>query len=301
MKRWTCPGGMTVLLVLVVVALGGAPGLGAPGTSAAARLSAILFPTTAGWTLLDHVPALTASQLAGIREHLRTAYASSNLERCPDTSGCSFIDTILERRDLASFHVLDLDGDGVADVVYSGDSACAEGDATVIWFGSKDGSGAFERVVRWNVRLLRVSPGREAKVSSVATGCCADPIDEYYVGTIENERRHGIVRTTKDTSLPSALIESPVAFTTRGEIVLRSGRERKDRYEPNASGLMDAAVFGNVLCRYLKGASGSIRAEERDASGRIWVFVVMDPESHLLRHDAPFTVDAGWVEKAALR
>ncbi len=59
---------------------------------------------------------------------------------------------------------------------------------------------------------------------------------------------------------------------------------------------MSYAIFGNVLSRFLKGASGSVVAERKDASGLQWAYVRIESDSDALRKDAPYRANVGWVE-----
>jgi hypothetical protein len=269
-------------------------------TDSAARMAEVLFPSTTGWIQLQETPKLSEDVLAQIRERLRATYLSSHAERSLGNWDCPTVDGMLQASYIGYFHTFDVDTDGYAEIVYSGPSHCVEGDLTIIWFGSKDESIESRRLVRWGVRVLSIAPGREPQVTAVAVGCCADPIDEYSIGTLANVRQRGVVRTTKNTRAPSGALTSPLPFTNRGETVLRSTPELKSEYDPDQSELMDTAVFGNVLCSYIGGASGEIRAEERDAQGKPWAYVVMDRGSNRLRHDAPFDVTVGWVDRATI-
>jgi len=267
-----------------------------------AKVASLLFPSTAAWVLLQDAPSMTTARFAQVRDQLLTSYLSSGIGKCAEAEDhdCSSIRRILWEGDNASFRVMDVDGDGREEIIYSGPAFCREGDMTVVWSGDSDGVSGSARVVEWDVLFLRISPGREVRVSSVAVGCCGDPEDEYYLGTLENVRRYGILKVAKGTLQPKTPMALPIRFENAGETVLRSTPEKKDRYDADLSGLMDHAVFGNILCSYIDGASGEIRAEERDSRGRTWAYVVMDRESNVLRHDAPFRVEVGWVERSTI-
>lgn len=284
----------------IVLFLSGAVSFAGDVTDSSVRLVAVLFPSTAGWIPFEKAPRLSETAFSEERERLRASYLSFHMERPRGDFDCSTIDRVLQGSSIRYFHIFDGDADGHEDIVYSGPAQCAEGDVTIIWFGNGDESVESMHLVEWNVRILSVAPRREPGVTSVAIGCCADPIDEYSFGTLDHVHRYGVVRTTKDTRAPSGVLTSPVPFTNRGETVLRSTPERKAEYDPDLSGLMDSAVFGNILCSYIAGASGEIRAEERDARGKVWAYVVMNPESNRLRHDAPFDVNVGWVERSLI-
>ena len=56
---------------------------------------------------------------------------------------------------------------------------------------------------------------------------------------------------------------------------------------------MGHAAFGNILRKYLPGASGVVLATET-RKGKRWAFVVVDSDDERLLIEAPYGVDAGW-------
>lgn len=259
-------------------------------------VSAVLYPATRTWQSVADAPAIPPERIAAIREKLRAAYLASITEsQTLEGPGCSFIGRVLEGEggEALAFHSLDVDGDGVPDVVYAGSALCAEGEATFVWFGSRAGFSARKDSL-WQMRALRVSPGGEM-ISSVAPGCCGDPVDQYFLGNLENMRRFASTRITQETVLPKGLLAKPRAFRKSIPTKLRSAPELKDRYDFGRSEFMRHAVFGNILRHYLPGLSGTVLARQTDLQGRRWSFVIVNDMSAPFLLQAPFAVDAGWV------
>jgi hypothetical protein len=240
-----------------------------------------------------------------LRSHenqLRDAYLKSKFGKEWEDKDCSFISRIFSEAwgFPNNFYIHDADGDGKLDVIYTGTSQCAEGNSTVIWFGSKHGF-VIRQDVFWHVLALRVKEGSPVRLSSVGVGCCASVIDEYYVGPLFNLRNQGIRSITSTTKLPQKE-EKPVPFiATNSELVLRSSPERKDTYDDGLSGLQGVAVFGNILTKFLPGSSGRIIGRHLDSESKLWLFVVVDERCNPLRIHVPYNVSAGCIEASTIK
>jgi len=258
-----------------------------------AQVSAALYPATKSWRLVSAAPILSPESLRLIQDKLRAAYLSAMLEkRSFEGPGCSFIERVFEPSGSASFHQMDFDGDGKEDVVYAGSAQCAEGDATLVWFQTATGY-VVRQPVLWPLRILRVSPGAET-MTSVASGCCGDPVDQYHLGNLRNLRQYSRIRITQDTALPKAPLASVRAFHNSSETKLREAPLEKNGYDRGRSEFLGHAVFGNILRKYLAGATGVVLATET-RRGKLWAFIVMDSDNERLLNEAPYGVDAGWV------
>ncbi|SRR6266581_4344347 len=262
------------------------------------QVSAVLYPATKSWRLVSAAPKVSPELLRSIREKLRTMYLSSKLEKAflegPD---CSFIARALEPSESSSFYEMDFDEDGKRDVVYAGSAQCAEGEVTLIWFQTAEGY-MVRQPVLWPLRVLRVSPNAET-MSSVAIGCCGDPVDQYHLGNLQNLRQYSSVRVTKETLLPRESLTSPRTFHSSSETRIREAPLEKERYDRGRSKFMGHAVFGNVLRKYLPGVSGVVLATET-RKGRQWAFVVANSDDERLLIEAPYGVDAGWTTDVRL-
>jgi hypothetical protein len=260
------------------------------------KLSAILYPATKSWRLVSDAPKVPPELFRSIRETLRAAYFSPKMKKeFLEGADCSFIGRALEPSDTSPFHLMDFDGDGRQDVVYAGDAHCAEGEVTLIWFGVPEGY-VVRQSVLWHLRVLRVSPSAET-MSSVAVGCCGDPVDQFHLGNLRNLRQYSRIRVTQDTTLPRALLPSALAFHNRSEMKLRETPQEINSYDRGRSEFMAHAVFGNVLRKYLPGASGVVLATET-RKGKCWGFVVVNRDDERLMLEAPYDIDAGWAAGA---
>jgi len=260
----------------------------------------LFFPETSGWVSLTDVPSITKQRLLEIRDQLRATYVASGVGRRLEVEGCSVIQRVLWDEDAKLFHLMDVNQDGFQDIVYSDNAQCREGDVTLIWFG-KAGGFSMNSDSAWDAKVLRIAPGNVPRISSVAVGCCGDLVDEYNLGTLENFRIYSVIRTTQITVLPKRTLSTRIRFKNSSSMTVRSTPRTENAYDENLSGLMSHAVFGNVLCKYIAGASGTILAEQRERDGKTWDYVVMDPTSEVYRVDDPFRANVGWVEKSSIK
>lgn len=257
-----------------------------------AQVSAVLYPVTKSWRLVSAAPTVSPELLRSIRDKLTAAYLSAKLEKWPlEGPGCSFIERAFEPSGSSSFYQMDFDGDGKEDVVYTGSAQCAEGEATLIWFQTT-ADYVVRQSVLWPLRVLRVSPDAQT-VTSVASGCCGDPVDQYHMGNLKNLRQYSRIRITQDTTLPQVPLASVQAFHNSSEMILRETPLEKEGYDRRRSEFMGHAVFGNILRKYLPGATGVVLATET-RKGKRWAFVVVDGDDERLLIEAPYGVDAGW-------
>lgn len=265
--------------------------------SSPADISEILFPETKSWKLFEALPKVTPAQLASIRRDLQSAYKASKEARSLEVEDCSFLERIMDADNINALRTIDLDLDGILDVVYGGSALCAEGDVTLVWFGKKSGY-ALREFPAWRLMPLRLLPGKMPGVSAVASGCCGDPIDEYTLGTLEGLRGQGFIHMPKNLQMPNKKTKrTAIPFKSKLPVTLRNAPLKRDAYDSHGSAFMDHAVYGNILSRFLPGLSGTVLAEEQGKNGKSWLFVKLSNDNGPLRHDAPFKVEAGWIEK----
>ncbi|MBP8255840.1 MAG: hypothetical protein KAX37_00855 [Opitutaceae bacterium] len=256
------------------------------------QVSAVLYSATKSWREVSVAPNMSPELFSSVREKLRTAYLSSKLGKEPlEGPDCSFIARALEPAESSSIYQMDFDGDGKLDLVYAGSAQCAEGEATLVWFKTTDGY-VVRQPVLWPLRVLRLSPDAQT-MTSVAIGCCGDPVDQYHLGNLKNLRQYSRIRIAKDTALPQAPLASVQAFHNSSDTKLREAPLEKDGYDRGRSEFMGHAAFGNILRKYLPGASGVVLATET-RKGKRWAFVVVDSDDERLLIEAPYGVDAGW-------
>lgn len=257
-------------------------------------VSDVLFPESRNWPLLTSFPQLTAPELDSLKNSLAQAYRSTaSSQSFLEGPACSFIQRAFNEPDLAAFRRLDLNQDGFPDIVYSGSAHCAEGDGTVIWFGSTSGYTVREPAM-WPLLLLRVSQD-EKKVTSVGRGCCGAPSDAYFVGNVSNFRQGGEIQVLQDTALPKHRSGQPLSFTTGRPVRLRSTPKILDAYDQGRSEFLGHAAFGNVVRTYMPGATGHVLGTSSDKTAS-WLFVVIDSACDPLVLQDPYRgTRAGWL------
>jgi hypothetical protein len=228
-------------------------------------------------------------------ERLRSLLARLRSRDLIEAPECSTAERLFdERYGAAHFRSIDMNADGIRDILYSGYNPCAEGDITLLWLGAQDGLA--ERAPKYlRGALLKVSLGDSVLVCGVERGCCGDPVDRYFKGSLGSPHRAASVRIDSGMRLPADLAPADERYSAERETVLRSEPRTDDAYDPSASEHMAAAVLGTIRARYLPGATGRITATCQDGDGRRWGFVIVDAESQRLRSHNPFNVNAGWV------
>jgi hypothetical protein len=258
------------------------------------RGSDVLFPESRTWLDIGRAPTLPAAQFQQVKDKLRQSYLAAISRSDPfEGPDCSLIQRVLELNEIKSFHLVDIDHDGVLDIAYVGSAQCAEGGATVIWYGTQNGFAVRSPAV-FPVRLLRVSSdGR--RTLSVSEGCCGDPVDKYHTGSLSNLRDGDTIPFLHDTVLPRSNLDRSFHFVARRELKLRSTPKISDQYDQGLSEFLNRAAFGNVLRSYLKNSRGVALASVV-GHGRKWYFVVMAAESNALAsHDPYLGVRVGWL------
>lgn len=258
------------------------------------RVADALYPQSRTWLEIERTPVLPSSHFQQVKHSLQQSYRAALSASDPFESGdCSFIQRALESSEIKSFHLVDIDHDGVPDIVYVGSAQCAEGGATAIWYGTKNGF-VMRSPAHFPVRLLRVS-SNGAQTISVSEGCCGDPVDKYHTGSLSNLREGDTVPFLHDTVLPKQSLDRPLQFVAKRELKLRASPKLKDEYDKGLSEFLNRAAFGNVLRHYMKQSKGVALASEL-VDGKKWYFVLMAAESNVLvSHDPYWGVRAGWV------
>jgi hypothetical protein len=264
------------------------------------KISETFFPETKHWQTVESAPIIENGKFTEIKGQLKTTFLASHIFEKLEEKDCSFITRALEEGNINSFRLIDVNSDGIKDIVYTGSAQCREGNVFLIWFATKNGFKVRQDIF-WNVKVLKIYPVEKIQLSSVAAGCCGNPVDEYNLGNLNNIRFIKRVSTTFMTIQPTGTLINRPRFKSSKDTVLRSSPERKDSYDESLSGLQNRAVFGNVLSKFLPGITGVILAEHKDKLGRFWVYVLLDESSDLLRYHSPFLVNAGWIEKQTIK
>ncbi len=256
------------------------------------QISEKIFPSTREWKTVAHFVPLTKKELLARGAVIKSAYLASPLKEFEQKS-CSFIDKTLQDP-TAQFRQFDINDDGKFDIIYSGPAPCAEGDVSVVWFGTATGY-EVKHTSPFQSLILKLRPAQEPLISSFAVGCCASLSDEYILGTFDNPRQDGALKILKTVELPKLYLPQQTSFVAIRTLALRSSPAIHDEYSKEQSEFMGIAVFGNIQRRYLQGARGAVLARQTHANGKEWAFVIMNQNSDALMTENPMDVGFGWV------
>jgi hypothetical protein len=261
-------------------------------------VSDTLFPESRGWTPLSSTPSLSEKELASIKAQLEQAYRVSD----DFDPGCPFVERVFKSPNVSAFHRVDVDNDGIPDIVYSNDSVCGDGDDAVIWHGTATGY-VMEPGASWSATILRIAPDGTG-ITSATLSSGGDETSTYSRGNFKDpsgnhDRTQDVdreVALVDDTAMPTTRYAHPVRFLAHGELRLRTQPAIDDAYDPSESEFLRLAAFGNVARIYLPGSGGGA-VGEKTVNGQRWLFVVMDEESDQLASNDPYVgVCAGWVQ-----
>jgi len=245
------------------------------------RMTALLFPETESWESISTLPRVDMERFQKDKWAYRTAFLNHSEEKMEDAH-CSFITRLLyETQWYDVFRSVDFSGDGVQDVVYTGDAKCREGRITVIWT-RLPGTGPRYHAGSWSFLALKMdgAGSEEKRICGVAPGCCGDWFDEYRIRAFSEGRDLAKHRVRHNLELPGEMTTADEHYVAEKELSLRSS-PKKDNSEPDA--------------RYSRGAEGTIVAGYTDAEGEHWGLIVMDQDSDSHLVPGNDSVTAGWI------
>ncbi|MBR7777983.1 hypothetical protein [Undibacterium rugosum] len=262
----------------------------------AAEKSLRLFPETRDWRTVSAQRTLSGAALAERQPALLAAYrqlsTSPNVLEGPD---CSWSERAFQH-DLhdGHFYTLDINQDGHEDVIYTGNALCAEGNATLIWFGNAQGYTIKQDGI-FREQLLRISADG-SQLSSVEDACCGALAEAYFIGSSDNLRQFARVKLHTATILPEHTLNQKSTVTAHQTLILRSSPSRQDRYDLGLSSMMQHAVYGNIVRRYLPGARYRILGSEYKQAQH-WLFISVNEDSDRLVTQDPYQgVRSGWIQ-----
>ncbi|NJC88580.1 MAG: hypothetical protein FIB02_08625 [Desulfuromonas sp.] len=257
------------------------------------QLTDLLFPESKTWMDIGSLPALDKETYSRDNWLYRKYYIENKTTEAEDAD-CSTINRLLYENDsLRGFRTYDLNSDGIKDIIYTGGAECREGDLTLVWVSN--GSRGFN-IIHHQYALLKINiKGTvEDNVVSVAIGCCADPVDEYYLGTLLYPRSKQACRVNKSLELPMGLVAANRLYKAEKELVLRLSPKVDDEYNRDFSEFANRAVFGNIEAKYLPGAEGTIIATYIDVGGKNWGLIAVSKNSMPLLTHSPNDTNVGW-------
>jgi hypothetical protein len=231
-----------------------------------------------------------------------------------DTAAMEGYDPYGERT--ADYHFVDFNGDGVDDVIYSGGWY----DRTPNGFSALEGTrfklyqvmdGRAVLVLSYPgavQRIFRGGRGQPVSLRAVIHGCCADP--QWNVDYLAPRRAGDTVKFEpyrrvmgrEGIVMPTAFLDRPRRFTVSNDRYLLRDSPGIDTPPANGEDWYLWEGHGNAIAEYGRGARGIALAEQTDATGRVWWFVLMDGRTWPLHaqfaeiHDDALRMDrVGWM------
>lgn len=193
--------------------------------------------------------------------------------------GCHFQDFNLD-----DFYIIDIDRDGLNDIVYSGDCKREGGGTAIFRYNGNN----FEQLIFVYGVIYQVSDYESIlpfSFSLIIYACCGDDknIIEKYALILEDGNYKFILQTSEyyygddvvTTIFPKTFFEKPIAFKTIKE-------KYNLRFSPSINYVDEddqSMIFDNVVITYPKNSIGYDIAKKKDKTGRIWWFVKMDNKS----------------------
>lgn len=256
----------------------------------------LLFHASRAWHSFSAAPPLSPAEVPKLAAQLSAAYRTALQSEAANPrlewTECSFIQRLFENQEnWQGLRRLDYDGDGRADIVYSGYSLCSEGFTTQVWHAGADGQYKLlppGPALGHEYALLAWRPGPQLLMWKA--GCCGDPVNQFRL--LMQSKVAQDISVLGESQWPRHLQSKPRSFQARRELILRSTPKLENSYDAERSAFVGRASFGNQLRVYLPGAKGQVLTEQAG-----WQFVVMDEESNpLIKYDPYREVRAGWIQ-----
>jgi hypothetical protein len=176
----------------------------------------------------------------------------------------------------ADFHFIDLNSDGLLDVLFNGHRG--EGEDLIIWL--RVGSG-YEKMSELEGRvtsLLRSEPWTPLSFRLYDYGCCASRFDFFnqYVPAIDSGKfaykltTQVMVSSTDQPSVRFYMDSRPITVKSKMEV----------RFDPLINNEPWDADYGkavgNLYATFSTGSTGRVLGEGTDSLGHTWYFVMMN-------------------------
>lgn len=257
-------------------------------------ISEILFQESKQWKMFDSLPIMDKQTVRRYEPMMRKIYLKNSRMDWMEHPSCSVIERLFsEEYGPNKFRFVDVNGDGNKDIVYSGDAICAEGNLTIVWLGNKKGLENKAPIIR-SFRILKAEMSGASRITSISEGCCGDPVDHYVLGDILIPAKIDSAKILGHMEIPKSakVSKKPVRFSH--DVSIRYSPEQMDKYDQGMSKHIMNAVFGNVVSKYLAGATGNILATYIDGKGTKWGLFFVDQGSRIYLYHNPYGVNVGW-------
>ncbi|MFA0964442.1 hypothetical protein AB9P05_21730 [Roseivirga sp. BDSF3-8] len=173
------------------------------------------------------------------------------------------------------FHLIDIDKDGVDEVLYNGYTG-GEGEGVLIF---RKVNGAYQYVSSWTGRVVDLHGEEGTHLVLLDYACCAGYVDHLtYLEYLPGEGRF---RITEDyAAMGNSLIDYQSIEPVRFEVIQESYNMRDSPNIKTGLREMDLPYMPidgqNIVTVYHQGDKGTALAEWEDDTGRVWWLVVMD-------------------------
>lgn len=205
-----------------------------------------------------------------------------------------------------NFHLIDLDQDGMLDLVFEG----FIGAESTFLFAFQQTSHGYHKVFSAVGRVHKFITTDPLLPSTIVVdnyGCCADITNYYRVytpnaaGGLLKYQETATIGYIEDVTLPAALLEKPIPFKVKNNHYLLRNAPVIDDLEAYSE---DPDFPGNRIAEFGAGTTGLALAEQTDETGRVWWFVLMDikhtPSKSLFYTNEPGLAILGWMSSRYL-
>lgn len=161
------------------------------------------------------------------------------------------------------------------------------------------------------LKLFRSDKSRSISIVVSKGWCCAGYVGSVMLyNLVKNEQGNLVYLPSKKVmqfggvTLPKMRMAPARFLVEKDKYKLRRAPEIYDKRDAYMSELTGGTVYGNVLAEFSKGSQGEALAEQRDKTGTVWWFVVMDKEAKMTTnhfYDDENGYKTGWMSTKFLK
>jgi hypothetical protein len=241
------------------------------------KLANLVFPSNNQVTESQLTP-LTATELKEIQNSIELP-----TEYCLDHIKIRIKDNSIEEW-LFGFYKYDFSGDGNDDLIFI--SYCGGEEYRNYFWVKKENKYYYSGLAMGTlVKLYRTGDSKSLSVVTRGGFCCLGYIGfiNLYTPMIDNQvfkyKLEKSVREVGQMVLPDNRMPAKRFVVKNDKYKLREQPVIDDKYDEQESDFEQKPVYGNALAEFNKGSKGEAIAEKPDETGRVWWFVIMDPDA----------------------
>ena len=175
-------------------------------------------------------------------------------------------------------HVLDINNDGLNDIIYTG-STGGDGFEVLVFLNTAKGFKEIFKEVQY-LRKIELKDNKLYRLYILDDGCCADYVDFnkiYQLDYLSDAPKFKLVYLTSNLHngyFPKKYFSSPVYF----EVLNDNYKMRKSPIidDTTKNAVQDIQFKGNNIDTLMKGTKGRAIASQTDKTGRVWWLVEID-------------------------